>query len=379
MNGLALCAGIGGLELGISLALGDGYRTVGYVEREAYAAAALVARMEDSAMDSAPIWDDIKTFDGRPWRGLVDIVSGGYPCQPFSVAGRRRGADDPRHLWPDVRRIVSEVQPGLCFFENVANHIRLGFEEVRADLRGMGYRVEAGLFSAAEVGAPHLRKRLFILAYRDGALCEGGRTITGGQAHTRTTECGEHLANPPSQRQREQDHEERTEPRERTRQDTGGGGGTVDDPELAERRSQCVSGSGSSKGCDGNGQADGGAGVPSEALAHPDERRRLQAERGQAEGLGPFPPGPRDKGAWAEVLSRNAWVAPSLPSAAELTRMAAEAGADAEPEFRRVADGLAYRVDRLRGCGNGVHPIVAAKAACCLIARAEARNREATK
>ena len=141
---------------------------MGHVERETYAAASLVARMEDAALDHAPLWDDIASFDGRPWRGAVDIVTAGYPCQPFSVAGKRRGADDPRHLWPHVARIIGEVEPPFVFLENVAHHLRLGFPEVAAGLVGMGYRLAAGLFTAAEVGAPHRRERLFILAIREG-------------------------------------------------------------------------------------------------------------------------------------------------------------------------------------------------------------------
>ena len=165
MNGLALCAGIGGLELGIGLACPD-YRTVCYVEREAHAAAALVAGMEVAALDRAPIWDDLRSFDGKPWCGLVDCVSAGYPCQPFSHAGKRAGTDDERHLWPEIARIVGECRPRWCFFENVAGHLSLGFEEVVSDLERMGYRVAAGLFQAAEVGAPHRRERLFVLANR---------------------------------------------------------------------------------------------------------------------------------------------------------------------------------------------------------------------
>jgi DNA (cytosine-5)-methyltransferase 1 len=115
-----------------------GYRTVGHVERETYAAAILVARMEEAALDPAPVWDDIASFDGRPWCGAVDIVTAGYPCQPFSVAGKRRGADDPRHLWPHVARIIGEVEPPFVFLENVAHHLRLGFPEVAAGLVGMG-------------------------------------------------------------------------------------------------------------------------------------------------------------------------------------------------------------------------------------------------
>lgn len=165
-RGLALCAGAGGLELGLSLAL-PGYRAVCWVERDAYAASALVARMEEAALDDAPVWSDLASFDGRPWRGAVDIVSAGWPCQPFSVSGKRRGSDDERHLWPHVRRILAETGAPLLFAENVLGHVSLGLDVVYADLRGLGYGVEAGIFSAAEVGAPHDRRRLFLLAYAD--------------------------------------------------------------------------------------------------------------------------------------------------------------------------------------------------------------------
>ena len=165
--GLSLCSGAGGLDLGLTIAI-PGYRAVGHVERETFAAATLVARMEDASLDQAVVWDDVATFDGRPWRGAVDIVTAGYPCQPFSVAGKRRGADDPRHLWPHVARIIGEVEPPFVFLENVAHHLRLGFPEVASGLVGMGYRLAAGLFTAAEVGAPHKRERLFILAIREG-------------------------------------------------------------------------------------------------------------------------------------------------------------------------------------------------------------------
>ena len=165
--GLSLCSGAGGLDLGLAIAI-PGYRAVGHVERETFAAATLVARMEDASLDQAVVWDDVGTFDGRPWRGAVDIVTAGYPCQPFSVAGKRRGADDPRHLWPHVARIIGEIEPPFVFLENVAHHLRLGFPEVASGLVGMGYKLAAGLFTAAEVGAPHKRERLFILAIREG-------------------------------------------------------------------------------------------------------------------------------------------------------------------------------------------------------------------
>ena len=164
MNVLALCSGVGGLELGTHVAV-PAARCICYVEGEAYAAAVLAARMAEGCLDDAPIWSDVKSFDGKPWRGVVDCVAGGYPCQPFSQAGKRKGADDPRHLWPHIARIVAEVGPRLCFFENVSGHLSLGFEAVADDLSAMGYAVAAGLFTASEVGATHRRQRLYIMAH----------------------------------------------------------------------------------------------------------------------------------------------------------------------------------------------------------------------
>lgn len=185
LRGIALCAGVGGLELGLHIAE-PGYRTVCFVERKSFAAATLVARMEDAALDHAPVWDDVKSFDGRPWRGKVHILTAGYPCQPFSFAGLRRGAADPRHLWPDIARIISELRPEWCFFENVEGHLTLGAADVFGELRGLGYTVKAGLFSAFEVGASHLRKRLFIVAHADRfpLLQPGGAGTVGSGAET---------------------------------------------------------------------------------------------------------------------------------------------------------------------------------------------------
>ena len=148
---ISLCSGVGGLDIGLRLAI-PALRVVTYVEREGPAAGLLVEAIEAGEMDAAPVWTDLRTFDGRGYRGIVDGVIGGYPCQGESVAGRQRGVDDPRWLWPDVARIVRESEPRWCFFENVANHANKGFRVVGPELEEMGYRVEAGVFSAAEVG-----------------------------------------------------------------------------------------------------------------------------------------------------------------------------------------------------------------------------------
>jgi DNA (cytosine-5)-methyltransferase 1 len=126
--------------------------------------------MEEGTLDDAPLWSDLRTFDGKPWRGIVDCIIGGYPCQPFSYAGKKLGEHDPRHLWPDIYRIIRECEPTWCFFENVEGHVRLGyFDIVRPSLERLGYHVEEEIVEASEVGAPHRRRRLFILAGKQSA------------------------------------------------------------------------------------------------------------------------------------------------------------------------------------------------------------------
>ena len=160
---LSLCAGYGGLELGLSEALARPLRVVA-LEIEAYALANLVSKAEEGKLGIEALWPDLKTFPAEKFRGCFDFVVAGYPCQPFSVAGKRQGTDDPRHLWPHIARIVQAVEPLWCFFENVPGHLTLGFGEVYCSLRDMGYAVEAGLFTAAECGVAMRGIRLFILA-----------------------------------------------------------------------------------------------------------------------------------------------------------------------------------------------------------------------
>lgn len=164
---IGLCAGYGGIELGLQRVIRN-LRTVALCEIEAFACANLVAKMEAGLLDCAPIWTDLKTFPWAEFRDRVDILTGGYPCQPFSAAGKRLGTEDPRHLWPHIQRSISIIRPRLCFFENVEGHISLGLSSVISDLEELGYKVSWGIFSASEVGAPHQRKRVFILAHRIG-------------------------------------------------------------------------------------------------------------------------------------------------------------------------------------------------------------------
>lgn len=160
---LSFCSGYGGIERGLDL-IGVKHRVIAYVEIEAYAIANLVAKMESGELAPAPIYTDLKTFPSEVFRDRVDLITGGYPCQPFSAAGLRKGTEDERHLWPHIRRHIQAIRPTQCFFENVQGHITLGLNTVISDMGEDGYRATWGLFSAFEVGASHERKRVFILA-----------------------------------------------------------------------------------------------------------------------------------------------------------------------------------------------------------------------
>ena len=161
LNGLALCAGYGGLELGIEQVF-DEYKTVCYVEGEAFAAQHLRKKMEEGRLDEAPIWSNVKSFNGESWRGKVDIISGGFPCQPYSTAGKQMGKDDPRDLWPDFVRIIGEVRPGFLFFENVPNVVKLRLNQIILDLDKLGYSCSWGTLAASQVRARHKRNRWFL-------------------------------------------------------------------------------------------------------------------------------------------------------------------------------------------------------------------------
>lgn len=213
INYISLFSGAGGLDLALRLAVPDA-RCICHVEIELPAAAFLAARMEDGSLDSCPIWSDIRTFDGTRWRGKVHGIVGGFPCQDLSVAGKREGIGGKRSgLWHEYERIIEEVQPDWCFIENVGglvssltllhrpeilehfDRLRSASESakdrwyieshierlhrrllptygisallyIRCCLGTLGYESEAGLFTAAEVRAPHKRERLFILAHR---------------------------------------------------------------------------------------------------------------------------------------------------------------------------------------------------------------------
>lgn len=162
MNELHLFAGAGGGILGGMLL---GHSCVCAVEIEPYCRKVLLQRQRDGILPNFPIWDDVRTFDGKPWRGKVDIVCGGFPCQDISCAGKGAGIDGVRSgLWSEFARIISEVRPRYVFVENSPMLAVRGLGRVLGDLSENGYNAEWFVMGADDCGAPHRRKRMWILA-----------------------------------------------------------------------------------------------------------------------------------------------------------------------------------------------------------------------
>lgn len=170
MRELALFAGGGGGILGGKLL---GWRTVCAVEVAPYCRSILLARQRDGMLDPFPIWDDVRTFDGRAWRGAVDVVSGGFPCQDISTAGKGAGIDGERSgLWGEMARIIREVRPRFAFVENSPTLTSRGLHRVLGDLAEMGMDARWGVLGADDCGAHHQRKRIWILANAMRHGCE---------------------------------------------------------------------------------------------------------------------------------------------------------------------------------------------------------------
>ena len=327
-NVISFCTGYGGLELGIGRA-GVDVRIVCNVEIEAFVQANLVAKTEEGRMDNAPIWTDLKTFPASIFRGKVCGIVGGYPCQPFSSAGKRKGEEDPRHLWPYIRKHVRAVRPLWCFFENVQGHATMGLWRVLSDLEEEGYETTWGIFSAEEVGAPHQRKRVFILARlgnppserpRGGSEnCEGEQSEVLGERLE-----SDELANPASGQPRESQARN-------GREDTGGGSEETQWParpgeEQYEWEEPRVVANRKVERCGGRKNKDGkdGEGISEQ---EGEERPILRSETAGCGGDGEAP------------------------------------NDEAQSEFCGTIDGtksgvdaIANRVDRLRLLGNGVVP-----------------------
>jgi len=357
-NVLSLFAGYGGLDLGVRLAV-PGARTVCYVEREAYAAACLVARMEEEALEAAPIWDDVCSFDGRRWRGVVDCIAGGFPCQDISTAGTRAGIIDGERsgLWREFARIIREVEPEYVFVENVGALIVRGLDVVLGDLAALGFDAEWGCVQASDVGAPHRRERVFVLAHHQ---CWGRRAgerdddARGGQPDAvGGVEALEHFALDG----RGEGRAERAGRELESAPVLAGGGRELADADgdgcrwqglhVSERGPRCAV-----RNADGTGEA---------RTVDDSDCARLERRHGgrvaRAYQFATWPPGPADAAGWAAYLTLHPECAPARV-VARVRR-----GADGPPDgLDPPGLCLCNRNDRLRLLGNGVVPQQAALA-----------------
>lgn len=181
---MSLCTGYGGIDLGLHKVLGEELQTICYSEIDAFAVSNLLSKMEQGLLDSAPIWTDLKTLPWQFFVDKVDILSGGFPCQPFSMAGVRSADEDPRHLWPHIKKGIERLNyPAVVFLENVEGLISAKLKgnkwsdpqntsallHILRELERLDYSVEFGVFSAKATGAPQLRKRVFILGVHSSA------------------------------------------------------------------------------------------------------------------------------------------------------------------------------------------------------------------
>ena len=164
---LDLFSGIGGFSLGLERA---GFETLAFCEIDPFCRKVL-----RKAWPHTPIFEDIRKLDGREFKGKVDLICGGFPCQPFSVAGRKKGTEDNRDLWPEMFRLIQQIQPSWVVGENVANFVNMAFTRTKADLESEGYTVQPFIIPACAIRAPHRRDRIWIIAHRNsGATQQAG-------------------------------------------------------------------------------------------------------------------------------------------------------------------------------------------------------------
>jgi DNA (cytosine-5)-methyltransferase 1 len=340
---LSLCSGYEGIGLGLRRVLPN-LREIAYVEREGFPVANLVAKMEAGELDAAPVFTDVKTFPYGEFRGCVDILSGGFPCQPFSAAGKREGVEDPRHLFPYIANGIRECQPRIVFLENVEGIISAKtadgesvLQYVLRELEGLGYRATAGVFSAAEVGAPHQRKRVFILGMENASVA-GTRNID------RETEGAVGRV-------------------KGVRQGDGETGSVWTDPTSSEELANS-----NNTGLEGH-----------QLYSTSEQGEPVQANTWATGGTHwPSRPGETQHD-WEEP--RVTAVVNTTSKRLEGSRGSSLQGTDqgltstdrstgqAEPGLGRATNGSSSRVDRLRLLGNGVVPATAAKAFLTLIQR----------
>mgnify|MGYP005815025865 FL=1 len=316
-TGISLFSGIGGLDLGVRAVLGN-HRTLAYCERSIEAASVLEKRASEGGLDEAPIYSDVTSLPTELFSGKVDWVIGGFPCQPFSTAGKRKGKDDERNLWPDTIRIIRELGVRYAFLENVPGLVTSGyFGTILGDLAEAGFDAEWGCFTASQVGASHKRERLFILAYSERSPVRWRYQVA---------------------REESQGKSKGTQ-RERVRPDSGPINIELGNPNNSRSQGRFI------------GTHSTREGTPGETSTELDQ-------------LPEFPPGPEDE-RWGWIIEQYPELAPALCKMHE-----------AEPEVRNVDDAweIKDRVAALMMLGNAVVPAQAELALRVLLDRAGLTN-----
>jgi DNA (cytosine-5)-methyltransferase 1 len=323
----SLFSGIGGIDLGLERA---GHRVLWQSEIDNYA-----CRVLKKHWPEIPNLGDVKKIN---WSEVpnVDIITGGYPCQPFSTAGKRKGKEDPRHLWPYVLDAIRTIRPRYALMENVRGHLTLGFGDVLADLAGCGYSAEWQIISAASVGAPHRRDRLFFVAYPDGERShrtevnstEGRQSaLVDVAGRSQAVAYSDDSGNRTPERNMEQERSTRFVFRDDSLDGISGRGSSMADASgrrLEEREPESETTEDARLGSDEVG-----------TMANTDGERFSQ-KRPEQSPTGLTRKGSHDR----ELMEPGAWW-------------------KTEPGMGRVAHGVPARVDKLRGLGNAVVPQVA--------------------
>ena len=355
MNELALFAGAGGGILGGKIL---GWRTVCAVERDAFAATVLVQRQNDGLLPPFPVWSDIETFDGKPWRGIVEVVSGGFPCQDISAAGRGAGIDGERSgLWVEMARVIREVRPRFAFVENSPMLTSRGLGTVLGDLAAMGFDARWGVLGAADAGAPHLRERIWIVAHASQygrRPWRSGRSDPGGEGEPELAL--QTVANAGSGRFSGPRGGEGEQPR---------GAETIGASEDAANAEQPgLEGFRSDAGQPEKPEPWSGCALADTARIQQGRQeqwpKRERTRQGGEQDVSDASQYERDRR--PEGVGR--WLTRS-PAACGGPRRGSDEGTDwwlSEPAVGRVANGVADRVDRLKALGNGQVPAVAALA-----------------
>jgi DNA (cytosine-5)-methyltransferase 1 len=304
LNELALFAGAGGGILGGHLL---GWKTVCAVEWEPYPASVLCARQNDGLLPPFPIWDDIQTFDGKPWRGLIDVISGGFPCQDISVAGKGDGLDGERSgMWREMARVIREVGPRFVFVENSPMLTSRGLGTVLGDLASMGFNAKWGVLGANDIGANHQRDRIWIRGEATNSNRIGLQKSTH-ECQLESQRSGQ-LQIEQSRNTSKMAHSERMGCQTRTIEQ-----GIDGLKETSNQSSNCS------------------------------KTQSNQVGNSKSTGFTPCLEGQRQGESWRASIGSSQWW-------------------EIEPPLDRVADGMVDRVDRLKAIGNGQVPLCAASA-----------------